>query len=650
MQKKRDAHRLLRTAARLAGVAASYINCAKQRVYADDAALTHAIRALYPEAALPESPDVQALDDFIVALRLRRRLDGLPPLLTAWDGHLRAWAWVDPSAASFTATLRPEDKKQKPVTWTQAIAASRSIRRGGFLRVRLACDHEIPFGYYDLEIETGTGASYKSFLIAAPSKAGARRKDWGAFAPAYALRADDTSIGDYGALRRAAALIGQSGGAFIGTLPLLATYYEGPRANISPYVPVSRLFWNEIYLDTSAPPFPPGANGGGDDGGELVDYGSAYAEKKRLIARAAAAFFEKHPEGDDSFRAYAAANPALDAYAAFRAKGAENEHAAKNFHLFAQYACHVQMQAVDDADNAALYIDYPVGVHPEGFDALYYEGTFLNGYNAGAPPDMFFGGGQDWGFRPLNPRILAQNRLSYIRDSIRHFFRAARMVRVDHIMGLYRMYCIPRGAAATEGVYLYYPFDSLLAVLCLEAHRHVGTFIGEDLGTVPDIVRDRMQNHGINGMWIMPFEMRATPVKTFAAIKPDSIAALNTHDMFPFAAFFKGSDLDVLRDLSILSAEDSEIMRADRARQLKSWRTEKDPFLAALGGLAASQAQHVIVNLEDIWSETLPQNIPGTVDAWPNWRRRHRETLDRLAANDRFNKTAALLNQHRRKQ
>lgn len=643
--------RLLHRVARMLGIAVSYRNFRDELVRIEPDILVRMINGLYPKAQLTADLDAKALAAVLDTLRQRRCEQVLPATVIAWDGICPdIWVWLEDGVDAVSLILWPENKgigsEQNQTAQARDITRRMQTPDGRqWRRVRLGWDKPVPDGYYTLQICAEDRSLGKAFLIAAPRNAGAmpdeaqdRGPVWGGFAPTYALRAAGAGVGSggggiggYRELRQAAQMIKRHGGSFIGTLPLLATFYEGDAANESPYSPASRLFWNEIFLDLDDLPGPYRHDGGDDedDGGELVDYRACYARRKKVLQQAAAAYFEEHPHGDDIFQEYLHSTPYLAAYAKFRAgmdEGFESGEAAERFHLYVQYACHLQLTAMkkdaEDGQCAALYLDYPIGIHSDGFDARIFSHLFLPDFEVGAPPDMFFSKGQSWGFRPFNPRAFEREHFAYFRATIHHYFRYAGMLRLDHIMGLYRIYCIPHGESAARGTYVYYPFEAFMAVLCLEAQRHGGTLIGEDLGTVPDAVREGMDAHGLYRMWIAQFDIDREPGRSFDAMTEGMIAGFNTHDMFPFAAFLSGADLDMLQALDLLDAAEADRLRRARAKMLGKWKKMDDPYGAMLAGMADSPARYLMINMEDLWGEVQPQNVPGTTDAYPNWRRR----------------------------
>lgn len=622
--------RLFRRLGRLCGIALSYTDFNQQHTETDPASLIALVNAM-EDTALSASSSAQEIESVIGHIRQNRRRT-VAPVMIGWGGRLPpVWFWACKKPDRLTLELHGEDGRiRKHIQDTIEI-----VQRGDAFRIRALWPDSLPYGYHILYIYNNEEVS-RSLVISAPERLADRTRDWGVFAPTYALRSDrDQGIGGFKELKEAVRFTGEKGGAFLGTLPLLAAAYEGPGRDESPYTPYSRLFWNEIFLDV------PGLE---KDVSPIVDYEGVYTRKKQALMQEAQTYFDRFPEGDAAFQAYVTSTPYLLDYAAYRA---QSDETLRRFHLYVQYACHQQMLDIRNTPNAtALYLDYPVGVHPRGFDRQHFAGQFVDGLNVGAPPDMF-GSGQDWGFRPLHPHALAEDEFRYVRATIRHHFRYARMLRIDHIMGLYRLYCIPRGSVAAKGAYIYYPFQALLAILCLEAYIHDGVLIGEDLGVVPARVRDAMETRGIGRMWILPFELKATMEKTFAAITPEMIAALNTHDMFPFAAFLSGADVTRLAELKLIDQKTVAKTLRSRSPHTKAWKKHDNAFIYILDKLAASPARHIIVNLEDLWEETNPQNIPGTTGA--NWRQRFKFTLEQWPDHKAISRAFDCLNKHRKK-
>ena len=312
----------------------------------------------------------------------------------------------------------------------------------------------------------------------------------------------------------------------------------------------------------------------------------------------------------------------------------------------------------------AMYLDFPLGVKAGGFDHTHFADHFAKGVSVGAPPDLVFTKGQNWGFPPPNPDA----DLSYFRACIRKAVQHASILRIDPVMGLHRLFWIPDGAEPKDGVYVRYPSEELYAVLMSEAARTGTVIVGEDLGTVPQYVPQAMNRHGIRRMYVVQYEL-----PKLNAPPRESIASVNTHDMPTFAGFWRGKDIDerVERDLldengAEKERQNREKVRAKLIKFLKARRllTEaKSETMAETPGaarnqprrsehvrrgasadsslrseltmavheglarwLASSDAEFVLLNLEDCWLEEEPQNRPGMPER--SWRRKMRKSLE----------------------
>jgi 4-alpha-glucanotransferase len=290
-----------------------------------------------------------------------------------------------------------------------------------------------------------------------------------------------------------------------------------------------------------------------------------------------------------------------------------------------------------------LYLDLPLGVHGSAFDVWLERDVFAQEASAGAPPDSLFTKGQNWGFPPLQPERLRERGYDHLIDCLRHHLEHAGLLRIDHVMQLHRLFWIPRGMETSAGVYVTYPAEELYAVLSLESHRHQAMIVGENLGTVTSEVYESMDRHDIHGMYVVQYELqpgsqglREPPAKT--------AASLNTHDMPTFAAFLQAKDVDELQSLGFLSPEQAQAERERRAQIGRTLEEALPPEQRGRGAatqeailrqrlehLAASPARMMLINLEDLWHETEPQNVPGTHMERPNWQRKARLSFEEFS-------------------
>lgn len=253
-----------------------------------------------------------------------------------------------------------------------------------------------------------------------------------------------------------------------------------------------------------------------------------------------------------------------------------------------------------------LYLDFPLGVHPGGEDVRDFPECFAKGVSTGAPPDAFFTKGQNWGFPPLDPDGIRANQFEYIRAAIRHHVSHAAILRLDHVMGLHRLFWIPEGVDAKDGVYVRYRHEELYAILTLESRLHECALVGEDLGTVPQEVRDAMQEHGVRRSFVVQHQASEQGI---GEPPRECVASINTHDMPPFAKFWQDADAKIREAIT---------------QQLSNPAT--DILEELLKFLGESPAELVLVNPEDLWGETQPQNVPGVPER--SWQQRFRLTLE----------------------
>jgi 4-alpha-glucanotransferase len=263
--------------------------------------------------------------------------------------------------------------------------------------------------------------------------------------------------------------------------------------------------------------------------------------------------------------------------------------------------------------------------------------------SVGAPPDSFFPQGQDWGFPPLRPGASRAQGHGHLAACLRHHLRHAGLLRVDHVMGLHRQFWIPRGLPKERGVYVRQPAEELHAVLCLEAARAGAAVVGENLGTVPAYVNRALARHRWLATYVVEYAARPRAADALPPVPRDAVASLNTHDMPPFSSFFAARDVPERIALGLLARERGPAERRARERVRRALvsflrrrgllgrRTRAaDVVAAAHAHLAASPARLVLVNLEDLWGEAAPLNVPGTWREVPNWRRKFRRDLSRI--------------------
>jgi 4-alpha-glucanotransferase len=504
----------------------------------------------------------------------------------------------------------------------------------------------IPPGYHKVVVEW-PGHQAAALLIAAPTCPAAQR-GWGVFLPLHAVRTEeDWGVGSYTDMANLGQWVSELGGSMVGALPLYPAFLDPP-ADPSPYLPVSRLAYNEIFVDPTSLPelaLSPEARQllASDEfrrrltsvhHAALVDYEEVARLRRQVLAPMADAVLGEESSRRDDFCAFTGRHPELLAYARFQA-GLDGGPSTVGYHLYTQWAAAQQLTSA--ASSTPLYADLPIGVHPDGFDPLWAPHAFVAGVHGGAPPDLFFEGGQDWSFPPLHPERVREDGYRYVIETLRRAFAHASFLRVDHVMGLQRLYWIPEGFDARHGAYVSYRADELHALVSLEAYRAGTVVVGEDLGTVPAGVRTRMAADHMLRSWVLQFE--STPQDPLPAPPASALASWGTHDLARFGSYFWGTDIDENEAEGRLPHAEATAQRQER----EHWRTAvldatgtaedvADPAMAALHGclahLAQGAADLVLVDLEELWGERQPQNRPGTGTEASNWRRRASHTLE----------------------
>lgn len=640
------------------GVLTAYTDAFGERRVATDEALARVLAAL----GSPAGSEAEALRS-LRRLDDERRRRWIEPVIVSWIGRRSS------------AAISPPEKTGGRIEWSIRLEAggevggiaslARLTRQG---RPVLPLPASLPPGYHALRLRVGR-ERIKTTIIRAPPRAYAPERagsEWGLFCPAYALRSErNWGVGDLSDLRALASWGRSLGGRVVATLPMLASHlgHGGSYFDPSPYVPVSRLFWNELFVDaTLMPEFERCAEarrlvnswGFRREAAslrrlELVDYRRAAALKRRVLDCLAETFFAGGGERSPVFTRFMAENPLARDYAAFRA---EEEHArTRRYHLYAQYAAWIQLTALGAGLHAAgdrLYLDMPVGVSERGFDVRRFPRVFARGVSAGAPADAMFTSGQDWRFPPMHPEGCREGCHAYFRACLGSHMRHADVLRLDHVMMLHRLFWIPQGMPADEGLYVRYPSEEMYAILCLESHRHRCRLVGENLGTVPPEVNEALRRRRLLGLYVAQCEARAAG-RALRPLPRECVASLNTHDLPPIAAFLSGRDIGERARLGVLESRRRRQERAARGRVRKALvaflrakrllprgRDDAGAVRDALHEwLGRSESRLMLVNIEDLWLETRCQNVPGTIDEHPNWRRKLRKTLEEIVGNRR---------------
>jgi 4-alpha-glucanotransferase len=492
----------------------------------------------------------------------------------------------------------------------------------------------------------------------------------------YGVRsARNWGIGDFTDLQALLELARELGADGIGLNPLHALFDDRP-ADCSPYSPNSRLFLNPLYIDVeNLPEFEPGAVAGSSDvlarlrAGDIVDYAAVAELKWRALRLAFEQFRAKPADGrkKDFAQFRAERGTLLSRFAAFEvlrhkfskpwwewpeqwqrpdeagmaslregADGVEIE-----FIEFVQWIADRQLAACRDhatrlGMKVGLYLDVAVGVQADGFDAWNEQAAISRHLGVGAPPDALNTAGQDWGLAGFNAAGLEIRSFEPYRDMLRASMRHAGAVRLDHVLGLKRLYLVPHGFAPDNGVYVPMPFEALLAVTAQESVAHRCVVIGEDLGTVPEGFRQQTADWGIWSYQVMMFERddqgRFRDLDYYAA---NSLVTFNTHDLSTYAGWRSFSDLKLKRSLGIDPGESDDARwqaLAMLSEVLRHHAIDSHDLYAVTGFLARTRSRLLAISLEDLLGVIDQPNVPGTVNEHPNWRQRLPLAIDGIAA------------------
>jgi 4-alpha-glucanotransferase len=578
----------------------------------------------------------------------------------------------------------------------------RFVQRGGttYDTRRVTFPFNVTASAYRVTLDVRTYGHAGIDVVVAPPRAYLPAGDrmWGLAVQLYTLRSQrNWGIGDFGDLERVCKIAGDAGASLVGINPLHASHRSDPEA-ASPYAPTSRRFLNWLAIDIEA--LPEAADPDvqhylasvSDDLRALrmksfVDYTGVAMVKAPALKLCYAALSGARTEafgtyvtaGGEELRRFAihevlvarygrnAANwPAAlragdgDAMAGF----AREEPRAIEFSMYLQWCASEQLDRVATAareHGVSLYRDLAVGVESGGAEA--WGGTdYVMTASVGAPPDLLNTVGQDWGLPPLSPVTLERDAYATFAGLLADNMRDAGALRIDHAMSLMRLFWIPRGGRPTEGAYINYPFDDLLAIVARESARAHCMVIGEDLGTVPSGFRDKMAANNILSYRILLFERDGNGAFLPPEAYPElALAATGTHDLPPLAGWLEGDDIGLHERLRLIDGETARQTREAREAGVAQLRAalvasgdlrelEPDTDAMVLGAyryLARSPARIVMLQIEDAIGERTPVNIPGTNLEYPNWRRKLRDDLDTIEAGGRFERFASVLRELR---
>lgn len=560
---------------------------------------------------------------------------------------------------------------------------------GGFVCTSyLVLPADLPEGYHTLEVTVG-GKTEIATVISAPEKIELlddmkEGSLWGWMSQLYSIRSSGSwGIGDYEDLKTLLVESKKKTGADFMLINPLHAAEPVPPIEPSPYLPISRRFINFSYIRPESMPeyavLSPEDKAKVDElheqvkplngNARILDRETMWRTKMQalwiiyksgLSAQRQAEFDQYLAEVGDEIESYATWCLCYDKWGAsngsdddwVRKYNRDSEEVAQlraqypdtlEFYRWLEWVATEQLHAAQQAAREAgmkigIVADMAVGVHPAGSDVWWNPERFAKGATVGAPPDMFNQQGQDWSQPPLNPIALEQTGYKVYRDMVHGMFSNAGAVRIDHILGLFRLWWIPEGKKAMDGTYVHYDSDIMLGILALEASRAGGVVVGEDLGVVPAYVSKSLSEHGILGCAVEWFEQFDGEFRAPKDWRPYALASVNTHDLPPAAGYLEYGHVKLREQLGLLSGPVEEFQKSAEAEHnamlsmlvdegyldasaLEDELANENEIIDALyRGLKGSPCKLMAASIVDAVGEKRTQNQPGTSNEYPNWR------------------------------
>lgn len=717
----------LKQVAEMAKIADRYVSAWGSEAQVEDDTIRHLLASL--------GYDTSSDDALLQSAEKKHKKDVVDPVLVVHQSaaiEVPLYLGVSARESEFDWRLQTEQGEVLEGYLQSQIVRDERAEGGPLV---FALPNDLPLGYHTLLIaRKRRKAPYQMTLIVTPQACYKQpalaqgKKLWGPSIQLYTLRTQHNwGMGDFGDLKQLVADIASRGGDFVGLNPIHALFPANPEG-ASPYSPSSRRWLNILYIDVSSvPEFALSAEAQQKVGSpefqqrlqkvrdaHWVNY-SEVAELKMSVLPLLFAEFKKRHLDKHSDRAYAFLNfveqggESLLHQAAFDALHAElhaedasvwgwpvfpekyrrfDSAAVQKFideqkdqvhlYMYLQWIADAQIHeaqslAEEKGMAVGLYRDLAVGVADSGSETWADQGNLLQDVSIGAPPDVLGPLGQNWGLPPLNPQVLQATAYDAYIKLLRANMKHCGALRIDHVLGLLRLWWIPKGENATKGAYIYYPVKDMLAILALESHRHQCSVIGEDLGTVPDEIVELLRDAGVHSYKVFFFE---TSKEDGGYVSPahyaeQSMAALCTHDMPTLRGFWHCDDLKMGREIGLYPDEEQlQGLFDDRLKSKQgildsvAWhgylpagvgrdatQVPMDSYLSEALQLhvAAGSSALLSVQLEDWLEMDKPVNIPGTVNEYPNWRRKLSMNLDEIFAREEVNRIAARLTEVRSK-
>lgn len=660
------------------GIATEYWSFFGERVHVP----TGTLRAVLESMGVATFSDEQVLQSLNDA-QVREWRELVPPSLVVREGGGEVAVHVH-DGHDVTLRIVLEDGTERALAIPDQQPTSREVDGVTVWRLLVPLPADLPLGWHSVHAvqrAQGGGVDRQDSCVLAVTperlevprmRSGYGQRGWGLMAQLYSVRSRASwGIGDFADLEDMVTIAGGRGADFLLVNPIHAAEVAG-RIEPSPYLPATRRFIAPLYLrpeDIREAAYLPSSQRAlvewsreavaqRNTDPTLIDRDASWAAKKAglevvfsvprsagrerayraYVAREGSALadfalwcaIEEHYDGVE--RPDEADDIASDLVARLRTELADRVE----FYSWLQWVADDQLASVArTAREAGMSVgvmhDLAVGVHPKGSDAWSLRRMYASGMCVGAPPDMYNQQGQDWSQPPWRPDMLRQEAYAPLRDLVRTLLRHAGALRIDHILGFFRLWWIPEGGSPSQGTYVRYDHEAMIGVLALEAQRAGAVVIGEDLGNVEPWVREYLSSRGILGTSVLWFEYtdgRPTPPEQYRRLL---LATVNTHDLPPTAGYLALEHVDLRERLGLLTQPVEEV-RAEAQREIDTvlgvlrerqligdHPTEREIIEALHVYLVASDSVLLGVSLVDAVGERRAQNQPGTDREYPNW-------------------------------
>ncbi|WP_368212161.1 4-alpha-glucanotransferase [Bifidobacterium pseudocatenulatum] len=671
--------------AKLVGIATSYVGMSRDYHEIEDDVLVAVLKALGIDAS-----NDGAIEQSITTIQRERNIRIVPSTVLHIVGkkskvEVHGGA-LDVPAASIT--LEDGETYAGKIEHEGGSGAAVEVDGVFVCTSYLVLPADLPEGYHTLEVTVG-GKTEIATVISAPEKIELlddmkEGSLWGWMSQLYSIRSSGSwGIGDYEDLKTLLVESKKKTGADFMLINPLHAAEPVPPIEPSPYLPISRRFINFSYIRPESMPeyavLSPEDKAKVDElheqvkplngNARILDRETMWRTKMQalwiiyksgLSAQRQAEFDQYLAEVGDEIESYATWCLCYDKWGAsngsdddwVRKYNRDSEEVAQlraqypdtlEFYRWLEWVATEQLHAAQQAAREAgmkigIVADMAVGVHPAGSDVWWNPERFAKGATVGAPPDMFNQQGQDWSQPPLNPIALEQTGYKVYRDMVHGMFSNAGAVRIDHILGLFRLWWIPEGKKAMDGTYVHYDSDIMLGILALEASRAGGVVVGEDLGVVPAYVSKSLSEHGILGCAVEWFEQFDGVFRAPKDWRPYALASVNTHDLPPAAGYLEYGHVKLREQLGLLSGPVEEFQKSAEAEHnamlsmlvdegyldasaLEDELANENEIIDALyRGLKGSPCKLMAASIVDAVGEKRTQNQPGTSNEYPNWR------------------------------